>query len=250
MAPHLARPHPAGVDHDSVADRAVLGVDARHRAARGPRRCRSPARRCHLDTQLARPAGQLHGRAARVDLAVARQVHRAVQVARPTSAGTGAAPRRGRSCPRRGRWPAPCRPGAARKRSWSGLEATRTLPTSCQCCGRARLGLQAAIEPDAVLPHAHDGRRGVEVGDHPGRVPGGAAGQLALVERAHVGPAAGGQVVGDAAAGDAAADDDDARLVSHPWRATPSSSRHAAKAATTARMSAGVSVPMFDTRKA
>ena len=81
--------------------------------------------------------------------------------------------------------------------------------------GRPRLGLQAPIEPDAVLTHAHQNRRGVEVGDHPGGVPGRAAGQLAFVDEHHVRPALLRQVIRDAAPGDAASYDDDASLVLH-----------------------------------
>jgi hypothetical protein len=55
--------------------------------------------------------------------------------------------------------------------------------------------------------------RHVAVGPHlahqAGRVPGGAAGELALLQQQHVGDAQLGQVVGGGAAGNAAADDDD-----------------------------------------
>ena len=81
--------------------------------------------------------------------------------------------------------------------------------------GRAGLGLEAPVEADRVLPHAHDRGRRVEVRHHPRGVPRRPARQLALVEEQDVGPPLPRQVVGDAAAGDAAADDDDPRLVPH-----------------------------------
>ena len=65
----------------------------------------------------------------------------------------------------------------------------------------------------------------------PGRVPGGAAGQLALLEQQHVGDAELGQVVGGRAAGDAAADDDHTRMARQRHR-TPAVHRIATAAAT------------------
>ena len=81
--------------------------------------------------------------------------------------------------------------------------------------GGARLRLEAPVEADRVLPHAHDRRRRVEVRHHPRGVPRRPAGELALVEEQHVGPSLARQVVGDAAARDAAADDHDPCLVLH-----------------------------------
>ena len=124
------------------------------------------------------------------------------------------------------RWRAPCPPGArgsAAGRRWRPPAGSRPRASARAAPGSA---WQAAVERDAVLPHPHDGRRGVEVRDHPGGVPRRAAGELALVEQQRRRSSRAGEVVGDAAAGDAAADDDDAGLVlhaplSHPLAARP-----------------------------
>ncbi len=86
---------------------------------------------------------------------------------------------------------------------------------------RARLGLQASIEPDAVLPHPHERRRGVEVRHHPRRMPRRSARQRPLVDEHDVRPALPRQMVGDAAPRDAATDDDDARLPPHKREPPP-----------------------------
>ncbi len=76
--------------------------------------------------------------------------------------------------------------------------------------GQAGLPLQALVQLGGVLDQAGAAFRGAQLADQAGRVPGGAAGQLALLEQQHVGPAELGEVVGDAGADHAAADDHDA----------------------------------------
>ena len=58
-------------------------------------------------------------------------------------------------------------------------------------------------------------RFGPHLADQPGGMPGGAAGELALLEQHDVAPAELGEVVGDARADDAAADDDDFGVAVH-----------------------------------
>ena len=77
----------------------------------------------------------------------------------------------------------------------------------------ARLGFQGRVQVDGVPGQLDQGLGGPELGDQPGGVPGGAAGQLPALQDYHVFPAQPGQVVGDAGAGDATAYHDDARSV-------------------------------------
>ena len=72
------------------------------------------------------------------------------------------------------------------------------------------LGLDPVVELAGVLHQAGACLRGAQLTDKPGRVPGGAAREGALLQEHHVGPAQGGEVVGDARSDDAASDDDDA----------------------------------------
>jgi hypothetical protein len=85
------------------------------------------------------------------------------------------------------------------------VDAAALLPAG----GQAGLGFQRRIQLDAVAAHLRHVAVGPHLADQAGRMPGGAAGELALLEQQHVGLAHLRQVVGDRAAGDAAADDHD-----------------------------------------
>src|SRR5919204_5545008 len=69
---------------------------------------------------------------------------------------------------------------------------------------------ELAIELDAVATESHHGRGWVELGDQAGRVAGGAAGEVGLLEENGVAPASPGQVISDAGPGDSAANHDGA----------------------------------------
>ena len=74
---------------------------------------------------------------------------------------------------------------------------------------QAGLRLQARVQLAALQHQPGQRRVRAQLPDDPGRVPGRAAGELALLEQDDVGPAQLGQVVGHAAAHDPAADDHD-----------------------------------------
>src|SRR5271165_2359582 len=74
---------------------------------------------------------------------------------------------------------------------------------------QAGLRLQPGVQLGGVLDQAGAVLRGAQLADQAGRVPGGAAGQLPLLEQEHVGPAQLGEVVADAGADHAATDDHD-----------------------------------------
>ena len=81
-----------------------------------------------------------------------------------------------------------------------------------------RLGLQRGVEIGRVFREPGHVLRGAELADQPGRMPGGAAGELLALQEDHIGPAQLGEVVGERASRDATADDDGAgmgRKVSH-----------------------------------
>ena len=75
--------------------------------------------------------------------------------------------------------------------------------------GMASLGLQSAIEIDSVLGDLDQRPVVAKLGNQAGRVPRGAAGQLASLEDHYVSTAQLRQVVGDATADDSTSDDDD-----------------------------------------
>src|SRR4029077_11494890 len=81
--------------------------------------------------------------------------------------------------------------------------------------GLARLGLETAVEIDAVADEPGEVARRPELPDQPRRVPGGPAEEAALLEQHHVAPPELRQVIRDARADDAAADHDGPRLVDH-----------------------------------
>ena len=77
------------------------------------------------------------------------------------------------------------------------------------------LFLQLLIEVDRVLVQLADAVAHVEERQQPGRVPGGACGELGLLDQHDVGPAELRQMVEHAAADDAAADHHHPRLIPH-----------------------------------
>ena len=97
--------------------------------------------------------------------------------------------------------------------------------------GQSGLVLEFGIELGGVLHQPGLALRCPQLADQTGGVPGGAAGQLALLEQHDVGEAELGQVVGDAGADHAAADDDDlgavGQLGGHQSSACTSSSSRA-----------------------
>ena len=205
---------PAALITHSAPIAPVVGEHTRHRTARGALDRDDAHARLHAHPELTRAAGQLHGGAARLDPAVAGEVQRAVEVLRRHQ--------REDAQRLRGRDDVDVEPDRARHahlapeerellRARGHAEAAHFAPV----LRGPRLGLEAPVQLDAVLAHPHDGGRGVEVRDQPRGVPGRPAGQLALVEQHHVGPALAREVVGDAAAGDAAADDHHAGAIVH-----------------------------------
>src|SRR5712691_8608602 len=91
-------------------------------------------------------------------------------------------------------------------------DAAAALPAR----GLARLGLEAAVEIDAVADELGQIARGAELAHEAGGVPRGPSRETPLLEQDHVTPPERGQVIGDAGADDAAADDDDPRLARQP----------------------------------
>src|SRR5436309_1091935 len=85
-------------------------------------------------------------------------------------------------------------------------------PAALRARGLARLGLEAAVEIDAVANKLGQIARGAELAHEAGGVPRGPSREAPLLEHDHVTPPQRGQVIGDAGADDATADDDDARL--------------------------------------
>ena len=85
------------------------------------------------------------------------------------------------------------------------IDAAALLPAG----GQSGLSLQRGIQLDAVLAHRRHVAVGPHLPDQAGGVPGGAAGELALLQQQHVGLAGFGQVVSGGTTGNAATDNDD-----------------------------------------
>ncbi len=149
-----SRPHTAGVDHALGPDGAVVGLDGADGAPRGSRDAGDPHARAQLDAEPTRPGGQLHRRAARIEPAIARQIHRAVQ-ALGRHQREDAERLRGRDrvhveTDRLGHADLALQE-AELVAAGGDAQAAHLVPV----LGCARLRLQAAVQPDAVLPHAH-----------------------------------------------------------------------------------------------
>ena len=90
-----------------------------------------------------------------------------------------------------------------------GAQRHGDRPALAEAGGKAGLRLQSPVEIGRVFCEPGPVLARLQLPDEPGRVPGGAGGELLALQQHHVCPAERGQVVGDGAAGDAAADDDD-----------------------------------------
>ena len=132
---HLAAPHPGRVDHDLRAHAAAVGDDRRDGAVPRPLDARHAD--SGLDRHPERPGAprELRRRPARVDPPVPGQVHGPVEVVGGHERGTAGAPRRARSCPRRGRGRAPSRPAAAGRATGPGSRR----PGGCRPRASARV---------------------------------------------------------------------------------------------------------------
>ncbi len=97
----------------------------------------------------------------------------------------------------------------------SSLQASRRHPVSRQPVARPVSVLESLVEVDRVAEHLGDRRRRAELPDQAGRMPGRAAGQLALLDQHHVGLVVAGEMVRGGAADDAAADHDDSGVGGH-----------------------------------
>ena len=207
---HLLGPLPGAVHHDLRRD--VAGVrphpgdpargdgDAEHAGALEDPRAALP-----------RAAGQRRGEVDRVGLAVAGQPDRAHQVVGPHDRVAVRRLRRGEQLAlqaerRRGRG------GAPQLRHPRLRPRHRDPAAPLEPRRQPGFPLQLAVELSRILNEACSTLIRPQLAHQPGGVPGGAAGQLALLEQDQVGPAELGQVVGHAGPDDAAADDDGARL--------------------------------------
>ena len=107
-----------------------------------------------------------------------------------------------------------------------GVGRHRDRPGRAVSGGLAGLVLERLEERGRVGGQLGEAVGGLELRHEPGRMPCGAAGELALLEHHHVGDPPPGQVVGHAAAHDAAADNNDLRTFrQHPDHRAPPSSR-------------------------
>ncbi len=209
----LARPHARAVDEDARRDRPLGGLDARHRATLDahPGHLHALA---ELGTARAGAAGEGLGHVGGIGLAVPRDPHRADQI---VGAHVGvAAP--GLLARDHVRLDAV---GVGHRRVPAQLDHPLRGPRHAHAAallpagGLAGLGLEPAVEIDAVPDETGEVARRAELAHQPGRVPGGAAGETPLLQQHHVLPAELRQVIRDAGADDPAADDDDARAIGH-----------------------------------
>ena len=194
---------PAGAD---AGDGVVLGEDAGDAGALGDR-----------DALVAGTAGQRGGQVGRVGAAVAGQPDRAFEVVvaqdRVELFRSPRADQLAVELVGLGGGGGPSQLGHAVLRA-----GDRDSAAAPEAGAQAGLLLEPLVQLAGVLDQPGSVLRGAQLADQAGRVPGGAAGQLPLLEQQHVGPAQLGQVVGDAGADHAAADDHHAgpgRQVSH-----------------------------------
>ena len=89
----------------------------------------------------------------------------------------------------------------------------RHSPALLVARGQSGLVLEFGVELRGVLHQPGRALRCPQLADQSGGVPGGATGQLALLDQHHVGEAELGQMVGDAGADHAASDDDGVRAI-------------------------------------
>ena len=196
----LRPPQTAGHNHHLGLDASRRRHDRLHRASIRPLDAGHARVGHHPRAHLARGPCQCVRRRVRVEVAVARNPHRAVQ----------RVPCDDRHQPRRlvGRHQLHIEADAARP-ARASLQLHKLLLAGREA--QAADGLEdaeLAVQLDAVAAEPHHRRRRVELGDQARRVAGRAARELALVEQEGVLPAGFGKVIGDARAGDAAADHD------------------------------------------
>ncbi len=205
-AHHAARlgPLAGAVDHEFGLDVALAGADAGDSAAVA-QDAGDPGSLADGDALVAGAAGQREGQVGRVGLAIAGEpdgslevvgAHDRVELARPFRADQLALKLEGL-----GGGGGPLQVGHPVRRAGHG---DTTAPP--EAGAQAGLGLQPVVQLGGVPDQAGAVLRGAQLADQAGRVPGGAAGQLALLEQQDVGPAQVAQVVGDAGADHAPAD--------------------------------------------
>ncbi len=231
---HLRRPHAGGVDDDLGLDPPVLGDDGAHLVPRAELDARHALSRADLRAQLARGVRQRVGRRMRIEVAVARQVDRAVE--RFRARVRQQAQRLG------GRCQLDVEPDRPRARD-AALQLAQRLGARCDAHAAHRLEhAELAVQLDAVAAEAHHRGRRIELRHESRRVARRAARQRALVDQDEIAPAGARQVVGHAAAGDAASDDDRAGAIAHvlpPGRSRKAIRRAARKEQTRARRKPG-----------
>ena len=201
----LRRPHPGGVDDDLRVDGPGVGQDA---ADLAPGRHLEPGHADALpdpDAEGTGGVGHGVGRPVRVQVAVARQMNRPVQLVR----GDGRHQPAGLLRPDDLSVQAdPARPAGG------PLQLAELFPRGRQAQAAHPLEHpELFIQRNAVPAEGHHRRGRVERGHEPRGLAGGTGGKLVLLDEQHVRPAGERQVVGDAAAGDPAPDDHDPRLV-------------------------------------
>ena len=206
----LAAPHPAAQDDVLRPDRALVGADAGG-AAVGVFDVEDADVLQDRRAAVAGALGQREGELLGDDLAVVGQPGGAEHVVgpqeRPLLPGRVGADEVDVHPEPLGHGGGPAKLGHPLGRPRHD-EAADLLPP-----GRvAGLPLQPGVQLGAVLVDPRHAVAGAEPADQPGRVPGRAAGEPALLQQDDVVPAELGEVVGDATADDPAADDDDLRL--------------------------------------
>ena len=209
-AAELARPHARAVHQDFRGDVALRGVHSRHAAA-----LELDARDLDalVNLRTARPGapGEGLGDVGGVRLAVAGNPHRPHEVIgaheRVALARLLGADLLGLDAVGAGHRGVASELDHALDRA-RHADAAAALPAR----GLARLGLEAAVEIDAVANELGQIARGAELAHEAGGVPRGPSREAPLLEHDHVTPSQRGQVIGDAGTDDATADDDDARL--------------------------------------
>ncbi len=203
----LLGPLAGAVDDHLGLDVAPIGPDPRHGAARVPD-AGHPGPLAHRHAAVAGAPGQRGGQVGRVGPAVTGQPDRPRQIGdlheRVELAGSLRADQLAFELIRLGGRGRPAQLHHAVRRP-----GDRDAAAPPEAGGQAGLLLEPGVQLGGVLDQPGAVLRGAELADQAGRVPGGAAGQLALLQQQHVGPAHPGQMVGDAGPDHAPADDHD-----------------------------------------
>ena len=206
----LLGPLAGAVDHHLGLDVAVVGADSCYgfSCAVGKQDAGDPGPLAHRDAFIAGAPGQRGGQVGRVGAAVAGQPDRPGEVVDPHDRVELAGPLRADQLALQlvglGGGGRPPELGHA-----VGGPGDGDAAAAAEAGAQAGLRLEPGVQLGGVLDQPGAALRGAQLADQAGRVPGGAAGQLALLEQQHVGPAQLGQVVGHAGADHAPADDHD-----------------------------------------